>query len=842
MKKIISILGVAIAMGAVFAVSSVQAVEPVDLQPVLSPISPINPRPGEHIAFNAQVKNNGSAASSGFAIKWYVDGVEVGYGGHDSVGAGVTLDSGNSGWDWWSAAPGTHTVKFVVDADNSIAETNESNNSAEVTFNVTGACVPTTENKEFHHTQPWTFCTAPIVGATEYLFGFHKENAEGWFYENYAHDRKWSYDGTWTIWPKHPKYDDFLAGETIKLEVRALGAGGWADSKFVPIKIKGVNAVTGSDYVLTTTTAGDGQGVIEGSGINCGADCTETYRSASNVTLIAKPTPGARFERWVNTSCLGSIYNTECTIRLDKHQTATAVFSGNNIISQAPPIDTKPVLDNKPTIKLLSPNGGETLQIGSDYTVRWETKNDLAGGRTILRIHKGKSDASELVYASIEGNPGSYIVRIPESASGYPVNSVPANNYYLTITRCVPSFPCSMYTPDSTLSVGDISDAPFTIRTSTGITENTTTLPDLVVTNVSFVPATDRLAVTYCNYGGNPKINSSGVAETFFFRVAAEDKIVDGDIGTAFVYQTPKAGECTTTKDGNEMFRFGDVVKNKSIIDVVAIVDVRNTVKESNDSNNIFWSEVYIPSSSTSSSGTTVVTTPISTTISDVNQTPAEKALAERLLKLELKISDLEQKLVAAEAALVKAIDKSLTQRLSGNILLQVEENGEAWYVDPNTGKKFYLKDGHTAYSALQAFGMGITDADLAKIPVGVDSRADNGVDTDKDGLADKLELALKTNSVLADSDNDGNNDFTEITTGYNPLGAGKLAIDTNLVERLKGRILLQVEANGQAWYVNPADGKRYYMTDGERAYQIMRYLSLGITNEDLRKIEVGQF
>jgi len=51
---------------------------------------------------------------------------------------------------------------------------------------------------------------------------------------------------------------------------------------------------------------------------------------------------------------------------------------------------------------------------------------------------------------------------------------------------------------------------------------------------------------------------------------------------------------------------------------------------------------------------------------------------------------------------------------------------------------------------------------------------------------------------------------------------------------------LLQVEKNGEAWYLNPADGKRYYMKDGQLAYQIMRFLSLGITNNDLRKIDVG--
>ena len=49
---------------------------------------------------------------------------------------------------------------------------------------------------------------------------------------------------------------------------------------------------------------------------------------------------------------------------------------------------------------------------------------------------------------------------------------------------------------------------------------------------------------------------------------------------------------------------------------------------------------------------------------------------------------------------------------------------------------------------------------------------------------------------------------------------------------------MLQVQQNGEAWYVNPKDGKRYYMKDGEVAYHIMRYLSLGITNKDLDTID----
>jgi len=57
------------------------------------------------------------------------------------------------------------------------------------------------------------------------------------------------------------------------------------------------------------------------------------------------------------------------------------------------------------------------------------------------------------------------------------------------------------------------------------------------------------------------------------------------------------------------------------------------------------------------------------------------------------------------------------------------------------------------------------------------------------------------------------------------------------LASKLKGRILLQVESHGEAWYVRSKDLKRYYMKDGAAAYSIMRFFSTGITDVDLAKI-----
>jgi len=64
-------------------------------------------------------------------------------------------------------------------------------------------------------------------------------------------------------------------------------------------------------------------------------------------------------------------------------------------------------------------------------------------------------------------------------------------------------------------------------------------------------------------------------------------------------------------------------------------------------------------------------------------------------------------------------IDAKLVSKLKGRILLQTQQHGEAWYLNPTDGKKYYMKDGATAYDMMRKFGMGITDADLEKIPQG---------------------------------------------------------------------------------------------------------------------------
>jgi len=256
-------------------------------------------------------------------------------------------------------------------------------------------------------------------------------------------------------------------------------------------------------------------------------------------------------------------------------------------------------------------------------------------------------------------------------------------------------------------------------------------------------------------------------------------------------------------------------------------VDSGHQISESNEQNNILNQSLLVINN----------VLPI-----DGKRYLAPSAVARKSIKISRPISQFESDLMTMEYNFLTRIDTVLAIQVKGKILLQVEANGEAWYVDPVSQNKFYLRNGQAAFDIMRAFGLGITTSDLEKIPIGWQERIYNLKDSDSDGLADSLEKILGTDSNKKDTDTDGYDDRTEVTSGYRPTGAGKYAYDSKLIERLTGRILLQVQAKGAAWYINPVDRKRYYLGDPETAYQAMRFLGVGITNSNLRQIQVGQF
>jgi len=136
----------------------------------------------------------------------------------------------------------------------------------------------------------------------------------------------------------------------------------------------------------------------------------------------------------------------------------------------------------------------------------------------------------------------------------------------------------------------------------------------------------------------------------------------------------------------------------------------------------------------------------------------------------------------------------------------------------------------------MRAQGVGISNADLAKIPISLSNLS--GIDSDNDGLPDALEVAIGTNPNNPDSDGDSYSDYEEILNGYNPLGTGKISYDHNFTRRHGGKIFLQVERNGEAWYINPDDNKRYFLGRPSDSFNIMRNLGLGISNSNLNNFK----
>ena len=119
----------------------------------------------------------------------------------------------------------------------------------------------------------------------------------------------------------------------------------------------------------------------------------------------------------------------------------------------------------------------------------------------------------------------------------------------------------------------------------------------------------------------------------------------------------------------------------------------------------------------------------------------------------------------------------SLATRLKGKILLQVEQNGEAWYVNPADELRYYMGRPADAFNLMRELGIGITNANLEKIQIANANLS--GADYDSDGLSDMVEDSIGTGNKYVDSDGDGYSDKDEVLSGFNPLGTGKLNLDS---------------------------------------------------------------
>ena len=128
---------------------------------------------------------------------------------------------------------------------------------------------------------------------------------------------------------------------------------------------------------------------------------------------------------------------------------------------------------------------------------------------------------------------------------------------------------------------------------------------------------------------------------------------------------------------------------------------------------------------------------------------------------------------------------EELAERLAGRIVLNVEEKGEAWYINPEDNRRYFLSRPSDAFQIMRELGVGIKEKEFQKIP----------------------------------------------QAGMPVQG------DFPLAERLAGRIIIRVDHHGEAWYVDPTNEKKYYLGRPADAFRIMRERSLGISRLDLARI-----
>jgi hypothetical protein len=101
-------------------------------------------------------------------------------------------------------------------------------------------------------------------------------------------------------------------------------------------------------------------------------------------------------------------------------------------------------------------------------------------------------------------------------------------------------------------------------------------------------------------------------------------------------------------------------------------------------------------------------------------------------------------------------------------------------------------------------------------------------------------ELAKDNGNPLSARIVDPANSNNILSDLLNQTEKNKIKTDKNYAKKFSGKIMLQVESRGEAYYID-SNGNIHYLKDGSAAYTAMRNLGLGIKNSDLNKIPEGK-
>ncbi len=183
----------------------------------------------------------------------------------------------------------------------------------------------------------------------------------------------------------------------------------------------------------------------------------------------------------------------------------------------------------------------------------------------------------------------------------------------------------------------------------------------------------------------------------------------------------------------------------------------------------------------------------------------------------------------------VSAVNKKLYNQLRGRIIILSERNNEAYYVDADSLNLYRLRSNTEAFQILTKQGQNISTRNLEKIQAGIIRM--HGHDSDIDGLSDKFEDAIGTDIYNFNTDNDTYSDYWEVTNGYNPIGKGKYALNKAYAKQQAGKILIQADNNGEAWYINPSNLKRYYLGSKYEVGDVIGKLGVKILNYNFNRL-----
>ena len=177
---------------------------------------------------------------------------------------------------------------------------------------------------------------------------------------------------------------------------------------------------TGPTYTLTVTKSGNGSGTVTSipAGINCGADCSETYTSGTQVILTATADGGSTFNGWSGGGCSGT---GTCTVTLTGNTTVNADFTTSPtgqpdlIIQSITPVPANPSINQAVDFSVVIKNQGQADASGFwvDLFIDTPLPTDCSGAGQVFQnipsLAAGASQTLTLNYAGF-GTAGVHTV------------------------------------------------------------------------------------------------------------------------------------------------------------------------------------------------------------------------------------------------------------------------------------------------------------------------------------------------------------------------------------------------------------------------------------------------